>query len=250
MGRGGIAVSSGFQLDRPPLLVDLIIGKLQEAIISGEIPPSTRLTEEKLSKQLNTSRTPLRESLMKLEHMGFVSRRSGGGWDVAPLNVDRMLERYDVKMMIELYAVLRSTEQTRCRFHEKITCVMQTMKEAVEKLDYDSYREQDFVFHGSLVELYDSDYLQGLYRDTVKHIHWVRKMAISPFIDIKDSFRDHGRIVAALGKGELHEAVQHLLGHLERLIQNVRRDLKTKQAPLPEAARLGEARQGAAAGGG
>ncbi len=220
------------RLERPPLLVDLIIEKLEEAIINGVLLPSTRLTEEALSKQLNTSRTPLRESLIKLEQMGFVKRRDGGGWDVMPLDFDKILERYEVKVMIEVYALLRSTAATRRRFLEKARDVLDRMKAAMDRMDYQTYRELDMEFHQDLLLLYENEHVEKIYLDTIKHVRWLRRLAISPFLDIMDSFRDHGKIVAAVQKGDISTAAGALIGHLERLIGKVKQDLKGQKSAL------------------
>jgi DNA-binding GntR family transcriptional regulator len=90
------------------VLVDLIIGNPQQAIINGESPPCMRLTEERPSKQPNTGRTTLRGSRIELEDMGFVGWRSRGRCDMGPLDVDTTLECCHVKVMIEFHAVLRS----------------------------------------------------------------------------------------------------------------------------------------------
>ena len=48
--------------------------------------------------------------LIVLELMGFVKHRAYGGWEVSALDVDKILEHYEIKFMIEVYAILRSTE--------------------------------------------------------------------------------------------------------------------------------------------
>ena len=45
---------------------------LKKAIIFQEIPPGQKIDEESLAKQLGVSRTPIRESLCRLENEGIV----------------------------------------------------------------------------------------------------------------------------------------------------------------------------------
>jgi len=40
---------------------------LREAIISGDLPPNTRIVEGEFARLLGVSRTPLREALSRLE---------------------------------------------------------------------------------------------------------------------------------------------------------------------------------------
>ncbi len=214
------------KLDRPPLLVDLIIEKLQEVIISGELPPGMRLTEEKLSRELNASRTPIRESLIKLEQMGFVRRRANGGWDVVSVDFDKILDRYEVKVMIEVYSLLSSTKAARTRFLKKVDPILSQQKQAVEVRDYEGYRDLDLKFHQTFLLMHENEYLERMYGDTIKHIQWVRKVAIALFLDVKDSFRDHLKIVTEIRNDNVHQAAVEHLAHLDRLIKKVRDEIK------------------------
>lgn len=225
-------MAEDMRLDRPPLLVELIIEKLQEAIIGGSLPPGSRLTEEGLSQRLNASRTPIREALIKLELLGYVQRRPAGGWDVSPLDVERTLQRYEIKTMIEAYAVLRSTSASRETFMVRARPILAEMRRAARTGDYDAYRDLDLEFHNSLVGMHEKQFIAEMYAESVNHVRWIRKMAISPFLQMKDSLADHTRIVEALAAHDVVRAVDELVAHLERLLAKVRQDIMRKQEQL------------------
>ena len=62
----GLTVSDGTKAD------DIALA-LEEAIVSGEIPPGSTLRQEHLSEQFQVSRTPVREALRRLAALGLVS---------------------------------------------------------------------------------------------------------------------------------------------------------------------------------
>jgi DNA-binding GntR family transcriptional regulator len=221
------------QLNRPPLLVDLIIEKLEQAFTDGDIPPGTRLTEEMLSKDLNTSRTPVREALFKLEQMGFVVRRDTGGWDVRSMDIDKFIERYDVKAMVEVYSILRSTESTRKAFLDTVEPIRGKMSEAVDNLDYESYRSWDQQLHTSLLDMYENNTSVKMYEESLKYLLWVRKMTISPYLDIKESFLNHSRMIKHIEEGNVLAAADELVKHHERLISKVKKDLAEMKPHRP-----------------
>jgi DNA-binding GntR family transcriptional regulator len=225
------AMEEKIQLKRPPLLVDLIIEKLQDAIIRGVVLPGTRLTEQKLSQGLETSRTPLREALFKLELMGFVRHRKNGGWDVPPIDVDKVLERLEEKVMIETYAILRSDGKTRAAFARNARDILLRMQTFVESEDYEAYRNADREFHKGFVDLFLDRYLQGRYAEAIKHIDWIRKVTISPSIDMLISLEDHGRIVEALEGGDVHCTIDRLIEHTNRQVELVREKFVTVKKP-------------------
>ncbi len=223
-------VTEKIQLERPPTLVELIVAKLQEAIIRGAIPPGTRLTEEKLSQELNTSRTPLREALFMLELMGFVRRPTGGGWQVPRFDVEKVLERFEDRVMLEVYAVLRSTTESRAAFRRKAGELLTRMRKAAEALDYGAYREADLLFHRSLLSLSSSRHLRRKFEDAVKHIDWIRQVTIAPLIDMRISLQDHRNIVGALREQDVQGAVARLLEHTDRQVLLIRERLAAPKA--------------------
>jgi DNA-binding GntR family transcriptional regulator len=54
-------------------LLDRVADALRTAILGGEIAPGSRLSVPQLARQLNVSRTPAREALIRLEHEGLVT---------------------------------------------------------------------------------------------------------------------------------------------------------------------------------
>lgn len=48
---------------------------IRDKILSGEIPGGTKLVEERLAEELGVSRTPIRESIRKLEQEGLVKQK-------------------------------------------------------------------------------------------------------------------------------------------------------------------------------
>ncbi len=68
-------------------LINEIANVLRQSIISGTIPPKTRLTEQDLSRQLMVSRGSLREALRILESEGLVIDIPRRGFYVTSLSI-------------------------------------------------------------------------------------------------------------------------------------------------------------------
>jgi len=67
---------------------------LEEAIVSGEIPPGSVLRQEHLSEQFQVSRTPVREALRRLAALGLVSFEPNRGVRVRLLSRDELREAF------------------------------------------------------------------------------------------------------------------------------------------------------------
>jgi DNA-binding GntR family transcriptional regulator len=74
---------------------------LEEAIVSGEIPPGSVLRQEHLSEQFQVSRTPVREALRRLAALGLVSFEPNRGVRVRMLSRDEIREAFMARAELE-----------------------------------------------------------------------------------------------------------------------------------------------------
>ena len=77
---------------------------LEEAIVSGEIPPGSVLRQEHLSEQFDVSRTPVREALRRLAALGLVTFEPNRGVRVRMLSRDEIREAFMVRAELESLA--------------------------------------------------------------------------------------------------------------------------------------------------
>jgi DNA-binding GntR family transcriptional regulator len=77
---------------------------LEEAIVSGEIPPGSVLRQEHLSEQFAVSRTPVREALRRLAALGLVTFEPNRGVRVRMLSRDELREAFLVRAELESLA--------------------------------------------------------------------------------------------------------------------------------------------------
>src|SRR5207249_7680885 len=86
---------------------------LEEAIVSGEIPPGSVLRQEHLSEQFRVSRTPVREALRRLAALGLVSFEPNRGVRVRTLSLDELREAFLVRAELESLATEIATPKMR-----------------------------------------------------------------------------------------------------------------------------------------
>ncbi|EDK28096.1 transcriptional regulator [Vibrionales bacterium SWAT-3] len=70
---------------------------LVEAIVNGELPPGSKISEPELAKRFEVSRGPLREAIMRVEGLGLIERIPHVGARVITFSADKLLELYAVR---------------------------------------------------------------------------------------------------------------------------------------------------------
>ena len=88
-----------------------IVSTLKERIIRWEYPPEYWLTEETLCEEFGVSRSPVREALRALATNGFLKKLPNRSYVVKQLNIQEILEVYDLRLALELFVVEQLAER-------------------------------------------------------------------------------------------------------------------------------------------
>jgi DNA-binding GntR family transcriptional regulator len=82
-------------------LVDGITAQLEAAIISGQLAPGTKISEQGLARELKVSRGPLREAIRRLEGRKLIERTVNIGARIAKLSVGDLHDLLIVREALE-----------------------------------------------------------------------------------------------------------------------------------------------------
>lgn len=85
-------------------LVDVVAERIEAAIISGQLEPGSRLSEQALATSLGVSRGPLREAIRRLEGRKLLERTPNIGVRVAQLSLRDLNEILQVREALECLA--------------------------------------------------------------------------------------------------------------------------------------------------
>jgi DNA-binding GntR family transcriptional regulator len=103
---------------------------LREGIRSGAYRPGQRLRETQLAAALNTSRTPVREAIRRLEADRLVEDVPGHGLAVTRLDQERVRELYQFRMAIEGAAAEMAAMQATALDIAELSDVLDRMRDA------------------------------------------------------------------------------------------------------------------------
>ena len=93
--------------------VSMAYERLRALVLSGDLPPGSRLAQAEFAEQLGTSTTPVREALRRLVGEGLVEFHPNRGFRTSDLGVAAMLRRLEVRLIVEPgIAVLAAERRT------------------------------------------------------------------------------------------------------------------------------------------
>lgn len=198
-----------------------IHAELREQIILLDLPPGSRLQEERLAEQFGVSRTPIRQVLDRLEFEGLVDQGEGRGARVSSLDPKELRDIWAMRLriaeMVGDFTRLPSGQEILDRLdaiRSQLAEVKQTRDIRALGALYNRYHEAMLALIGNaaLVRIHDLLYVQ-----TARV--WMRFL---PEMDIDQEIEvmaeEVGETMAALAEGSVVEVAQVRADHMRRLL--------------------------------
>lgn len=185
---------------------------LKKAIIDGSMRPMELISEEKIQEELNISRTPVREAILRLKSECFISILPNKATLVAPLSLDLIKYLYTMRKLNEPYicyqaSIYLSKAKIAELYKEVQNNIFDNKVEAIG-----SYIEKDNTLHWTLLNACQNPFLIRAMANIYDHIDRTRKLVMDP--NIEDHQKEHIAILEAMQKGDQEEIKQIALQHV------------------------------------
>ena len=204
-------------------LAEHAYSQIKQKIFDFELMPGDLISEGNLTKLIAVSRTPLRQALQQLQHGGFIKAIPKVGWQVTPLNFDKLDEFYDFRILIELNAVkvLCSSNQD----NEILKDLQKIWLTPKSKRNFNSQEVGllDEQFHISLVKASGNEEMLKTHSEITERIKIVRRLDFTKTDRINTTYDEHGQIVKAILAKKTTEAQKLLKAHIDQSKIEVRK---------------------------
>jgi DNA-binding GntR family transcriptional regulator len=148
--------------------------QLIEDILSGRLPPGSRIVETRLAQQLGVSQGPVREALRDLELFGFVVSSPFRGTQVRQISTGDLLEIYPVRAAVEGVAAAAAAPRIDDMTLAQLDGLIGTMREAAERGDQRAHVNADYQFHQAVVKASGNRMLE--------HVWQTMRLATTTFV--------------------------------------------------------------------
>lgn len=194
---------------------------LRRAILSGALPGGARLVQADLASQLSVSTTPVREALRDLAAEGLVVFRAHIGAVVRELDMEELLELYDIRKALEPLAIQRAAARIT---QDELAAATAVAKAMEQENDPAAWAALNRTFHGQLEEAAHTSFIQSVLKG-VQDIAaiYVAHSLISEPDRISSGNEEHRALLAALSRGDGDTAASILVEHLDATLQAVLR---------------------------
>ena len=205
---------------RPQSLTDIAFDRIRTAILTRKLEPGTRVSEAMLGEMLQVSKTPVREALLRLCHVGLVEPTTRGLRVVLP-NSTSIRNAYEVRTGLETVAAqLAATRATEEQRAEIITAAANSLK-CAQAEDTEGFAHWDREFHLSVAEASGNSLLSKAVDDSVTLAFTLRSRDVMAVDDSVRCGRHHVGISRTIKKGDGELASTQMREHILSVTQFV-----------------------------
>ena len=193
-------------------LREQIADQLRSDIISGDLPPDTKLNETMLAERFGVSRGPIRDVIIELTKEGLLLTKQNRGASVnSALDADIQELMFGVRLKIEEFAAKKVKGKMLQEDFSALETILQNLLEAFNKEDYTEVTKQDIEFHRYLVDKAGGEDLTNLWSSIIMRM----RISYARLDNASDCFNEHKAILDALRENNTMQVVAALRSNIK-----------------------------------
>ena len=196
-------------------MADPIADHIQRSIFEGKILPGDRLKENDIARELNVSRTPLREGFRILASQGLVEITSNRGVRVTLITKADLADLFEMRLLLEQHCLRKFVSKATQTEIEDLEVALQKMASAVAENDSSAYLQHSTDFHIYYIDKCQNKRLVTVFEVLRNNIRCAQIFYLRKANARKESVEEHRAIWRAIKAGDTDESETALRRHLE-----------------------------------
>lgn len=123
---------------------------IKENIINWNLKPQTKISENDISELLKVSRTPVRESFVRLKEENLVNVISQKGTYVAPVNLKEVEDGFFIRRNMEIAVLKEALTQLQPKHIQQLEMILNQQQISMQNNDWENFFACDDEFHKSI----------------------------------------------------------------------------------------------------
>lgn len=209
-------------------LVDRAVQQLRRKIVSAELAPGQRLTEQDLSDEMQIARGTTRAALAALVSENLVVRRPYVGWAVQSVDNELLREHYEVRGALEELAARLLAVSLDESMRETLVAAYDRLIEAEGGQETDCRLRADLGFHASMVRGSGNRLLIRQYESIAGQTEWLYRWSETNWPRRINLLDWHEPILNAILDGNPETAAAAVRIHTQRSLRDDVHDLQNR----------------------
>ena len=216
-------------IQRSQSLQEQVYQALKQIILEGNLSSGERVVETKLAKQLQVSRTPIREAISQLKREKLIVSGSNGGFSVATLSVHDAIQLYDCRIALEQLSVGDACKQITSKQLKQLEKYVLLAEKLIGSKPFKSNSlkllEVDYQFHHLIAESSGNRWLLTLLEQVFDQMRLLRVYTTQHNPGVLEIRLEHRQIYDAIASKDTDLAQttikEHLIASKARVVREL-----------------------------
>jgi DNA-binding GntR family transcriptional regulator len=198
-------------------LSDEVYDELRQQIILGNLKSGERLDIFTIAEDLGVSRTPVKDAFNRLGLEGLVTIHPNRGTFVSSITAETIAHVFDVRLMIEMWAVRAAAADRSVLDLEAMTAILDRCERILDEsgdFNWEEFVAADRDLHSLIVNGPRNPLLTRMYESVFPQIQFLRVYWTKTRERACVSHQEHLAILAALRSGSFSEVEEALRTHI------------------------------------
>jgi DNA-binding GntR family transcriptional regulator len=208
-------------VDSPERVGERVYRALRDRILTGALPPGSRLSVPALARELGVSRSPVRDAVLQLVRDGLGEETFNRGAVVRQMSPEHLVSLYEAREALEGMTARLATDGFTPAVRRRMLALLEEHDEVAATQDLSRHVDVDAAFHREIRDAAGSPVLARMLEEIQGQVVLaMRSTSVSG--GIANAVRDHRRIFEALASGDRDASERAAREHIARLRELLR----------------------------
>lgn len=187
---------------------------IRQRILTFQLSPGVKISDEEVAQALGTSRTPVREALNRLSEQGLVESRPNRGFTVKAFTRREVEDHYILRETLESLAVeltIKSLDKEKIRSLQEL---VRTYPSLMKSQDLVRFNDADERFHDFIARYSGNSALYEALKNLQGRIRIIRRYDHIRSSSFQETFEEHSGILNAMIQGQVTKAKKAMSDHI------------------------------------
>ena len=186
-------------------------------ILTGEFKGGTQIVEADLITRLQIGRTPIRESLLRLEQEGLIRIVPHKGIFINEMSLKEIKDLMQLRFCLELFAIREAICYITDKDIVEMSQIIDLQEQAMQDSDTYEYMNLDRRFHQKIFEIIGNDRMLRIMGNLNDQLVACGIRGLRKQERLLQVITEHREVVRALSKRDAEAAFEATKMHLERV---------------------------------
>lgn len=207
---------------------------LRERILNDELEQQRVYSETQVARELNCSRTPVKDALTRLSHAKYIDIIPSKGFQLHKLTEDDLINTFQTRVAVESFCVISLMQQRDTPRGAETLAHLRGLLSLQERLadgsDISAFLASDIEFHRSIMHYVTNSDFAELYELHAYRIEAPARRSLRAPDRCREAWQEHAGILDAMHSGDIGRCYLAVLRHNESTYAHGVRLLQSKES--------------------